>query len=124
MIDFSYSQINLISINSKYENKIGNKNNQISSHFKYINNNTQNKKIAKNEEDSSNENYITTADELLKEREVSLYEDFFKGWKLDIPNIYDILKYNNNEEEIFLIDKKAHFEIILLKMNCIIKAKI
>ena len=92
-----------------------NKNNQISSHFNYINNKTQNKKMAKNEEDSSNENYITTADEILKDREDNLNEDYFKGCILDISNIYNILKYDNNEKEIFLINKKAYFEIETIK---------
>ena len=34
---------------------------------------------------------------------------------LDIPNNNNILKYNNNEEEIFLINKKAYFEIDTIK---------
>ena len=115
MIDFNFSQINLISINDKFEDKIDNKNNQISSHFNYINNISQNEKMEKNEEDSSNENYITTADEILKDREDNLNEDYFKGCILDISNIYDVLKHNNNEEEIFLINKKAYFEIDAIK---------
>jgi len=115
MIDFNFSEINLISINDKIVDIIDNKNNQISGGFNNVNDNTQNKKIIKNEEDSSNENYLTTVDEILKDREDNLNEDYFKGCILDISNIYNILKYNNNEEEIFLVNKKAYFEIETIK---------
>jgi len=111
MIDFNFSQINLISVNDQYKGKIENNN----SYVNYNNNNTQNKNMKKNEEDSSKENYITTADEILKDREDNLNEDYFKGCILDISNIYDILKYNNNEEEIFLVNKKVYFEIDTIK---------
>jgi len=62
MIDFNFFQINIISIKDKYEDKTGNKNNQIS-----------------------------IADEILKDRKDNLNEDYFKACIFDISNINDIL---------------------------------
>ena len=112
MIDFNFSQINLITVKDKYEYEIDNKNTQ---NDKTINDNTKNKRMTKEEGNLSSENYITTADEIFKDPEDNLEEDYFKGCILSISNIFEILKYTNNEEETFLINKKKYFEIEIIK---------